>query len=214
MEVESMKPEELVAFNKYKAEFKTVFDVGARGNTEFINIHPDCDYHLFEPIVAYVEHLREQTKNNDRVTVNHCGLGDVVVKAAKFYHNVQSFQPHPWIPSDHNESDLFDINTVDEYCKEKQIEQIDFLKIDTEGFDYKVLLGAKTMIDTNKVNYIQFEYWDGVRKFYDLLHNKYDMWFVDQSSNQHELNEDMIKHIDESRIPQGLGGDVFCKLKK
>ena len=57
MQVEAMRQEELSSFNKYKDEFKVVFDVGARGNTEFIDIHPNCEYHLFEPQKEYVDHL-------------------------------------------------------------------------------------------------------------------------------------------------------------
>lgn len=213
MNVEAMKPEELVGFKKHKSEFKRVFDVGARGNIEFVEIHPDCEYHLFEPQVAYSNHLKEVTKDMPNVTVNHCGLGNEIVKAAKFYHNVESFEPHPFLESRHSEGDEFDINTVDEYCKENGIQEIDFLKIDTEGYDYRVLLGAKEMIDNNRVEYIQFEYWDGVRKFHTLLSDKYNMWFVDQSSTEHVLDEAMIQHIDHSRIPAGQGGDIFCKLK-
>lgn len=214
MQVEAMRHEELTGFNKHKSEFKRVFDVGARGNIEFIQIHPDCEYHLFEPQVGYANHLKELTKDMPNVTVNHCGLGDVVVSQAKFYHNVESFEPHPFLQSDHNEGDLFDINTVDEYCKQKGIQEIDFLKIDTEGYDFRVLLGAKEIIDNKKVKYIQFEYWDGVRKFHDLLSDKYEMTFMCEDGKEYELNEDMIKHIDHSRIPQGYGGDVFCKLKQ
>ena len=49
MQVEAMRHEELTGFKAHKEEFKVVFDVGARGNIEFLEIHPDCEYHLFEP---------------------------------------------------------------------------------------------------------------------------------------------------------------------
>jgi FkbM family methyltransferase len=213
MNVEAMRKEELSGFRAHKDEFKRVFDVGARGNIEFIEIHPDCEYHLFEPQLAYANYLKESTKDMTNVTVNHCGLGNEIVKAAKFYANVESFEPHPWIQSTHNEADVFDINTVDQYCKDNGIQEIDFLKIDTEGYDYRVLLGAKEIIDNKKVKYIQFEYWDGVRKFHTLLSDKYEMHFMCEDQNIYELNEEMIQHIDNSRIPSGAGGDIFCKLK-
>jgi FkbM family methyltransferase len=213
MQVESMRVEELTGFKAHKEQFKVVFDVGARGNIEFIEIHPNCEYHLFEPQVTYVNHLKEVTKDMPYVFVNHCGLGDVPVKAAKFYHNVESFEPHPFIQSVHVEGDEFEISTVSKYCWERKIAKIDFLKIDTEGFDYRVLLGAKDMIEQNRIKYIQFEYWDGVRKFHDLLSDKYEMWFMSEDKNIYDLNEEVIQHIDNSRIPAGMGGDIFCKLK-
>ena len=91
MHVEAMRQEELSSFRKYKDEFKVVFDVGARGNLEFIDIHPNCEYHLFEPQKTYADHLKEATKDKFNVHVNHCGLSDEPAKAQKFYTNVESF---------------------------------------------------------------------------------------------------------------------------
>jgi FkbM family methyltransferase len=214
MQIEPMRAEELITFIKYKEDFKVVFDVGARGNLEFSQIHPNCEYHLFEPQIGYANYLKETTKDMQNVTVNHMGLGDEVVKQAKFYHNIQSFAPHPFVDSQHNEGDEFDISTIDEYCKEHSIDSIDFVKIDTEGYDYRVLLGAKDMLKQDRIKCIQFEYWDGVQKFVDLLSEKYDMTFMCEDGKEYEFDETIIQWIDQERIPSGRGGDVFCKLKK
>ena len=212
MEVEAMRQEELTGFKAHKEEFKVVFDVGARGNTEFLEIHPDCEYHLFEPQKKYADHLKEVTKDKLNVYVNHCGLSDEPAKAQKFYANIESFIPHPFLDSTYEGED-YDLHTVSEYCWVHKIAQIDFLKIDTEGHDYRILLGAKDMLEQNRIKYIQFEYWDGVRKFHDLLSDKFDMTFMCENGEQLELNEEVIKHIDNERIPAGAGGDVFCKIK-
>ena len=47
---------------------------------------------------------------------------------------------------------------LDAFCKEHQIEHIDFLKVDTEGFEGEVLKGATELIAQNKINYIQLEH--------------------------------------------------------
>jgi FkbM family methyltransferase len=213
MKIERMRSEELAAFNKFKDEFEIVFDVGARGNTEFIEIHPYCEYHLFEPQKIYADYLKDATKSYPNVKVNNFGLGDVPIKGAKFYRNVESFQPHPFINSEHTEGDEFDISTISEYCSTNNIQNIDFLKIDTEGYDYKVLLGAKDLLNQNKIKHIQFEYWSGVRPFYNMLTTKYNMWLMHENQTILELNESLVYHIDNERIPRGLGGDIFCKLK-
>jgi hypothetical protein len=148
------------------------------------------------------------------VKVNQIGLSDSVQTGAVFYSNVQSFEPHPWIQSNEN-GERFDLNTIDEYCKENDVDRIDFLKIDAEGLDYRILLGAKRMIEDNRIKYIQFEYWAGIRKFYDLLKVRYDMQFVDPETNERRpLDEECVAYIDNDRIPSGRGGDVFCKLKQ
>lgn len=48
------------------------------------------------------------------------------------------------------------IITLQSYLKKKKINRIDFLKIDTEGHEYKVILGLKKCI--SKVNLIMFEH--------------------------------------------------------
>lgn len=213
MQVEHMKESELLGFRQISQELDVVFDVGARGNLEFLSIRPEAQYHMFEPIIGFANLMKEQTKDKSNVKVNQIGLSDSVQKGAVFYSNVQSFEPHPWLQSN-DDGERFDLNTVDEYCKENSIDRIDFLKIDAEGFDYKVLLGAKNMLKNNKIKYIQFEYWEGVRKFYELLKEQYSMEFIDPETNERRtLDEACVEYIDTSRIPSGKGGDVFCKLK-
>ncbi len=67
----------------------------------------------------------------------------------------------------------------DDFCKKLNIESIDFLKIDTEGNDFKVLKGFENKIKNNKIRLIQFEYGpfaidskDLLKDFYVLL-NQY-----------------------------------------
>jgi len=45
--------------------------------------------------------------------------------------------------------------SLDNFCKINEIKKIDFLKIDVEGYEYKVLLGAKNII--KNVNYVMLE---------------------------------------------------------
>ena len=50
-----------------------------------------------------------------------------------------------------------EIITLDEYVKEKNISNIDILKIDTQGFEDKVLLGAQNLLKNNRIKLIQLE---------------------------------------------------------
>lgn len=49
--------------------------------------------------------------------------------------------------------------TLDSFFMDKAIERIDLLKIDVEGYEYKVLQGARRTIDRFKPSLIQFEYY-------------------------------------------------------
>lgn len=48
--------------------------------------------------------------------------------------------------------------TVDQVCEHEAIEQIDLLKIDTEGYEMDVLQGARRMIEAGRIRSIQFEF--------------------------------------------------------
>jgi len=49
------------------------------------------------------------------------------------------------------------INTIDDCLKKLKIQKIDFLKMDTEGFEYYILNGAKNMLKTNPEIIIMME---------------------------------------------------------
>lgn len=48
--------------------------------------------------------------------------------------------------------------TLDDFCEKNHIDHIDYLKIDTEGNEYFVLLGSNRMISNHSIDIIQFEY--------------------------------------------------------
>lgn len=47
--------------------------------------------------------------------------------------------------------------TLDEYCRERDIDRIDFLKVDVEGFELHVLRGARRLFEEGRVFAVQFE---------------------------------------------------------
>ena len=48
--------------------------------------------------------------------------------------------------------------TVDSYCKENSIQRIDLLKIDVEGAEYQVMLGARRMLQEKRIGCCVFEF--------------------------------------------------------
>jgi hypothetical protein len=71
-----------------------------------------------------------------------------------------------------------DIVKLDNFLEAEFIEEVDLLKIDTEGNEYNVLLGAGEFLTTNKIKALHIEFNEmnvvsGVnfKKFWDLLPN-------------------------------------------
>ncbi len=59
-----------------------------------------------------------------------------------------------------------EIKTLYEYLNSKLIKNIDFLKIDTEGYEFKVLLGLKDKIQNVKIVFFEHHYDDMLKKGY------------------------------------------------
>lgn len=53
--------------------------------------------------------------------------------------------------------ELIHIETLDNYCNQKDTKQIDFLKIDTEGYELNVLQGAENLLAEKKISFIYCE---------------------------------------------------------
>jgi hypothetical protein len=51
-----------------------------------------------------------------------------------------------------------EVITGDSYCRERGIDHVDMLKIDTEGADHLVLAGFSQMLSAGRIGVIQFEY--------------------------------------------------------
>jgi Methyltransferase FkbM domain len=53
---------------------------------------------------------------------------------------------------------IVDMTTLDDFCSGAKIDNIDFLKIDVEGGEFDVLLGAQEMIARRSIAIIHFEF--------------------------------------------------------
>lgn len=140
-----------------------LFDVGANvgeWTMAAAAIFPGAVIHAFEPVSTTAEMLRSSTTAAGlaaRVIVEQRGMSDAVGTAEI---SVRSFSPNSSIldaPGADN-AETIQLSTLDEYCSDAGIEKVDFLKIDTEGWDYRVLLGASKLLEGARIDVIQFEY--------------------------------------------------------
>ena len=53
------------------------------------------------------------------------------------------------------ESKKIIVNSLDYYCKKNKIKKIDILKIDTQGFEDKILLGSKNSLNNNIISIVE-----------------------------------------------------------
>ena len=86
------------------------------------------------------------------------------------------------------------IDTIDSYLERNNISSIDFLKIDVEGNELKVLHGAKNALSKGDIRYIQFEYGgtyiDARIYLKDIFYFLYDYGY-----SLHKIYPKKIKHV-------------------
>jgi FkbM family methyltransferase len=145
---------------------RTVFDVGAnRGawTDTVLSINPGARIHAFEPGARSFAAL-EAKRLPPNVTLNRLALG-----AAAEQRELHLFGDHSELSSLYRRealdgfpverSDATEpVTTLDAYCASHGIEQIDYLKVDTEGHDLKVLQGAREKFTAHAIGIVQFEY--------------------------------------------------------
>ena len=174
-----------------------IFDVGAnRGYyidlviKKWGNKNPNL--HAFEPDSSCYEILTRKYGSYNNIIFNKCALGSESGKAT-LYAEQEGAVNATLVESDLNTGVLteVDVHTIDEYCLINNITTIDFLKIDTEGFEINVLKGAKEMIRKGAIHRIQLEHgsfqsilmgaslysYGQILKEYELFHIKQDGLF-------------------------------------
>ena len=147
--------------------------------------------HCFEPSDVSMNKLKDLLKTETGVVTVAKGLSDAEGKLELYADSATSglasvYQrnlEHYHIPM--NVIQQIDLTTVDLYCEKNQIQKIDFLKLDVEGHELKVLNGAKRMIESGNIRFIQFEFGGCdidsktfFQDFYYLLKDRYHIYRI------------------------------------
>lgn len=191
---------ELEIFKKLKG-ISVVFDVGARADVDFLEIKPNATYHLFEPNPNFFRELTEAVGGRKNVYLNNFGLSN---ESGIFYYSegLQSFM-------NQNIGWELPVKTLDWYVKNKRVERIDFLKIDTEGWDYKVLLGGLSILP--KTKYIQYEHWGNDNDFHQLLQDKFEIIYIGYR-NSLCMNKKLVPKIKRGWVRNFIENNKYGEL--
>ncbi len=139
-----------------------LFDVGANiGQTiaSFLEMFPDSQIHSFEPSPATFETLRNTYGQDPRVHLENLALGDQ--EGMLPFHVTQDYSVNDSLlePAWDARATVVpvQVSTLDPYCQQHQVETIDYLKIDTQGFDLPVLRGADQLLKEKRVRSLSVE---------------------------------------------------------
>lgn len=157
---------ELDFINKNRKDFEVVFDVGANIGewTELTSkTVPESRIYSFEPSKQTFETLSRKTFG-DKVSLHNIGLGEKNETKDFFIDEEDSTLNSVFSREISNENskktqiEKADFETLDSFCQKNGINNISFLKVDTEGNELSVLKGAAQYIKEGRISAIQFEY--------------------------------------------------------
>ena len=184
-----------------------LFDVGANTGEWTSAAHevfPTAAIHCFEIMPSTAEKLAQRVGGMDGVKINTCGLSehggtvalrffpdnDTLTTATQYPHKLSACRT------------TGQVITGDAYIKEIAAEHVDFVKIDVEGMEHRVLAGLAGSLSKGTIDIVQFEYGTVniltkflLRDFYELFEG-YGFAVGKIYPNHVDFREYAMKHED------------------
>ena len=126
--------------------------------------------HSFEPALDTFNRLNENTQHIKGlagcIRTNQCAVGKEVGEVTLYEYSPgcsvwNSLSPHTMYSGEQAfepcRTEKVRMVTLDDYCREQNIQQIDLLKVDVEGFEGDVFQGAARLIREKRIRYAIFE---------------------------------------------------------
>lgn len=151
---------ELLAFAQHPPHGGAVFDVGANTGEwarAVQRIAPDAPIHCFEPasgsFAKLIGNVQGATLNNVAVGARADHLDLHIYSDEAELNTFHAFEGSRQTPL---RTERVEVITLDEYARDVDI--VDYLKIDTEGHELAVLTGAAGLLSNRRITVVQFEY--------------------------------------------------------
>ena len=175
-----------------------IFDIGANHgelSSSFLKLFPSSIIHAFEPTPSCCESLLKIKRHNENFNFHEFAIGDKDEQKDFNFSNYTTISSFLDLKENgDNKTNVKEINVraIDSVASELGIDHIDLLKIDTQGYDLKVLNGAQNMLKDRKIGAILIElsfksYYLGQASFVEVfeflierdlnLYGLYDRWY-------------------------------------
>ena len=205
-----------------KTKDPVIFDIGANigGIAEiYRELFPLALIHCFEPFPQTFQKLKENTVEDALLFCHELAFSEE--KGSAVFHVNLRPETNSLLATDERGASIFGegkldtisqikvgTTTIDAFCREEDIPHIDILKIDVQGAEYRVLMGARNMLKDHRISLIYTELilgpaYQGQRKLHEYLSllDSFGYSFLDffnQIRNQNQLIQTDILFINSS----------------
>lgn len=137
-------------------EMNTIFDIGANVGKTVLALreaYREAQIFAFEPVGGTFDLLQKAVGGDPKIKCLRMAFGDV---KAKLRMEASPGSVKSRITNQANGLEV-EVHRGDDFCAEKGVERVNFLKIDTEGFDLKVCQGFASMLKAGRIDILQVE---------------------------------------------------------
>jgi FkbM family methyltransferase len=144
---------------------ETVFDVGAnvgQSARKYLTEFPGSPIYCFEPVGENFQKLEENLRGQQNVQSFKLALSSAKgTGEMELGGDSRMFFLSRDVPATQSQSSTrveeVPLETLDGFCRSRNIDWISFLKIDTEGNDLEVLKGAEGLLSQQKIDVVEVE---------------------------------------------------------
>ena len=155
-------------------EKPTIIDVGAhKGKLTrmFFDLYNDAKIYCFEPNKKLIKIIKKNNNKKNLVACNYA-LGEkkknilIKINALDLTSSLSEINENSFYlkiknlilkKKQNSKMQKITVLTLDQFCKMQKIKKIDLIKLDVEGYEYMVLLGAKKIIKNIKYIIIEIQ---------------------------------------------------------
>jgi FkbM family methyltransferase len=194
-----------------------ILDVGAHvGDTTelYRKYFSQSKIFCFEPFSESCDYLKKRFINDSNIKIVETALGskdETKTLYVSNYSNLNSLQrpnERAWGFADEKSVDVETI-TLDQFCLENDIKQIDILKLDVQGSELDVLMGSETLLEKGNISLVYVE-WQVV----PLYENHHKYYKIAEFLAGFEYEFFNLYNINEARSGQIRWGDAIYTSKK
>lgn len=158
------EPHESAVVRAYLEPGMTFLDVGA--NIGYYSLMasaaagPSGRVLSLEPNPELYNHFQKTIRNNEirNITLQQAAVGDQAGWADLFVPKLAGNNTPTMIANEGGRPVRVPVITLDEFLDQQRVDRVDFLKIDVEGFEPKVIQGARSAIQAKKIRAVLCEF--------------------------------------------------------